>query len=232
EPSLFYSLDIVAHPFTQPPSQRATEHNPHRSRMVIVKHNFTTTTTTTTTSTSTEESDLVNNTVTPLDIGGLVDDMGTEHMGGGSKKKALQEFVSNLSTSTTTSSTSSAAVFNTTLIDSTTKPTTIFISTSTTVPPPTSTQRPKYSSSWLQPRWPFADPSSYFQWTGYNGRDSLLLPLILGAALFILLLTICICYSIRRRRQKKLRRQTIGKISTDLQCGDKTTLLPDGSEEE
>ena len=45
---------------------------------------------------------------------------------------------------------------------------------------------------------------------GYNGRDSLLLPLILGEALLILLLAVCICYSVRRRRQKNLRRQAIG----------------------
>lgn len=97
---------------------------------------------------------------------------------------------------------------------------------------PRTTEHPPAHRSWLEPRWPFADPSSYFQWTGYNGRDSLLLPVILGGALLVLLLAICICYSLRRRRQKALRRQTIGKISSDLQCGDKATLLPDGSEEE
>jgi hypothetical protein len=45
---------------------------------------------------------------------------------------------------------------------------------------------------------------------GYNGRDSLLLPVILGGALLVLLLAVCICYTLRRRRQKTLRRQTIG----------------------
>jgi hypothetical protein len=52
--------------------------------------------------------------------------------------------------------------------------------------------------------------SVLFLLQGYSGRDSLLLPLILGEALLILLLAVCICYSVRRRRQKTLRRQAIG----------------------
>jgi hypothetical protein len=52
--------------------------------------------------------------------------------------------------------------------------------------------------------------SVLFVLQGYNGRDSLLLPLILGEAFLILLLAVCICYSVRRRRQKTLRRQAIG----------------------
>nr|CAD7394962.1 unnamed protein product [Timema cristinae] len=45
---------------------------------------------------------------------------------------------------------------------------------------------------------------------GYGGRDSLILPVILGGATLILLMSACACYAIRRRRQKAIRRQTIG----------------------
>ncbi|KAJ8869669.1 hypothetical protein PR048_028662 [Dryococelus australis] len=45
---------------------------------------------------------------------------------------------------------------------------------------------------------------------GYAGRDSLILPMILGAVTILLLLAVCACYAVKRRRQKTLRRKTIG----------------------
>ncbi|XP_046383524.1 proline-, glutamic acid- and leucine-rich protein 1 [Ischnura elegans] len=87
--------------------------------------------------------------------------------------------------------------------------------------------------AWQGSRWLFTDPSSYLQWTGYN-RDGLLLPVILGTVVILVPATIAVCFMIirRRRRQKDLRRETIGKIASDLQYGDKATLLADASEEE
>ncbi|GLH12325.1 Protein of unknown function [Gryllus bimaculatus] len=69
---------------------------------------------------------------------------------------------------------------------------------------------------------------------GFRGRDGLLLPLLLLAALAALaLLAAGACIALRRRRASQLRRQAIGEMSSDLQSEDKSTLLlPDGSEED
>lgn len=151
------------------------------------------------------------------------------------------------STLATTSTTTTAA--------STTAPPTTVTSTSTTEKPATTTEAAASTStvsphtaevdrdgsrfpsqeeaergrtpSWLQH---LADPSAYFQWREY--ADGLVLPALLGVFLSLLLLLLGVCYVLRRRRQNKIRRQTIGKISSDLQCGDKATLLPDGGSEE
>ncbi|XP_046981864.1 putative protein TPRXL isoform X1 [Schistocerca americana] len=87
-------------------------------------------------------------------------------------------------------------------------------------------------STWLESRWPFGDASAYFEWTGFNGEDSVLLPLALAGVVLVLVIIIAACYAIRRHRHKVNRRQAIGKMSNELQSGDKATLLPDGSEDE
>jgi hypothetical protein len=92
----------------------------------------------------------------PVDFGGLLEENGGaeehDHVGG-SKKKALDQDVRN----------STSTIF--------VSATTVKYNRSVSVLEAEddqdvgmSTERPKHRS-WLEPHWPFADPSSYFQWT-------------------------------------------------------------------
>ncbi|XP_071441995.1 uncharacterized protein [Hetaerina americana] len=130
---------------------------------------------------------------------------------------------------TTTTATTAAAVPQMPVATATTPP-------RTSTFPAAPTDGAKYGNkhnAWEGSGWLLTDPSSYLQWTGYN-RDGLLLPVVLGTVVILIPATIAVCFMIirRRRRQKDLRRETIGKIASDLQYGDKATLLADASEEE
>ncbi|XP_055914492.1 uncharacterized protein LOC129947818 [Eupeodes corollae] len=43
-------------------------------------------------------------------------------------------------------------------------------------------------NNWIRSHWPYIDPSTYFQWTGYKTEDSVILPAILGAALIVIIM--------------------------------------------
>jgi hypothetical protein len=84
----------------------------------------------------------------PVEVGGLLEEDGGakehDHVGG-SKKKALNEDVRNSTTRVFVSA--AAGEDNSVLVLDVGR----------------STERPKHRS-WLEPRWPFADPSSYLHW--------------------------------------------------------------------
>jgi hypothetical protein len=94
----------------------------------------------------------------PVEVGGLLEEDGGakehDHVGG-SKKKALDEDMRN----STTGIFAPAPTVRDNKIVSVLEET-----TDADQDVGRSTERPKHRS-WLEPRWPFADPSSYFQWT-------------------------------------------------------------------
>jgi hypothetical protein len=94
----------------------------------------------------------------PAEVGGLLEEDGGakehDHVGG-SKKKALDEDMRNSTTRTSVSSTTVKENKSVSVLE---------VTTESDQDVGRSTERPKHRS-WLEPRWPFADPSSYFQWT-------------------------------------------------------------------
>ncbi|GAB0092757.1 hypothetical protein DMENIID0001_077910 [Sergentomyia squamirostris] len=53
--------------------------------------------------------------------------------------------------------------------------------------------------NWVQSHWPYVDPSTYFQWVGYNTEDRVILPVILTIALLLVLIIGVLCIIARRR---------------------------------
>ncbi|XP_050331762.1 uncharacterized protein LOC126760280 [Bactrocera neohumeralis] len=81
------------------------------------------------------------------------------------------------------------------------------------------------NAAWIQSHWPYIDPSTYFQWTGYK-EDSVLLPALLGFALIGMILIIAICLIARNKRAivssvRKRKRNDVEEAGAD----DNTTLL-------
>ncbi|XP_004531161.1 uncharacterized protein LOC101451271 [Ceratitis capitata] len=81
------------------------------------------------------------------------------------------------------------------------------------------------NADWIQSHWPYIDPSTYFQWTGYK-EDSVLLPALLGFALTGMILIIAICLIARNKRAivssvRKRKRNDVEEAGAD----DNTTLL-------
>ncbi|XP_036228479.2 uncharacterized protein [Bactrocera oleae] len=81
------------------------------------------------------------------------------------------------------------------------------------------------NAAWIQSHWPYIDPSTYFQWTGYK-EDSVLLPALLGFALIGMILIIAICLIARNKRAivssvRKRKRNDVEEAGGD----DNTTLL-------
>ncbi|XP_054088483.1 uncharacterized protein LOC105212716 [Zeugodacus cucurbitae] len=81
------------------------------------------------------------------------------------------------------------------------------------------------NAAWIQSHWPYIDPSTYFQWTGYK-EDSVLLPALLGFALIGMILIIAICLIARNKRaivssMRKRKRNDVEEAGAD----DNTTLL-------
>ncbi|XP_028041881.1 uncharacterized protein LOC114251711 isoform X1 [Bombyx mandarina] len=70
--------------------------------------------------------------------------------------------------------------------------------------------------NWYGARWPFVDPSSYFQWTSYSPGDNLLLPLLM-AALTSLTLVMLLALAAKRRKRTNVASSQIGKLTADLQ---------------
>ncbi|XP_014358624.2 uncharacterized protein LOC106710945 isoform X1 [Papilio machaon] len=91
----------------------------------------------------------------------------------------------------------------------------------------------KATGGWYGARWPFVDPSSYFQWTGYSLADNLLLPLLV-ATLSSIVLVLLLALAVRRRKRTSTASAQIGKLTSDLQ-DDVTNLLqaenPEDAEE-
>ncbi|XP_017480038.1 PREDICTED: uncharacterized protein LOC108369445 [Rhagoletis zephyria] len=80
-------------------------------------------------------------------------------------------------------------------------------------------------ADWIQSHWPYIDPSTYFQWTGYK-EDSVLLPALLGFALTGMILIIAVCLVARNKRAivssvRKRNRNDVEEAGAD----DNTTLL-------
>jgi hypothetical protein len=94
----------------------------------------------------------------PVEVGGLLEEDGGakehDHVGG-SKKKALDEDMRNSTTRIFVSATTVKDNKSVSVLE---------VTTEADQDVGRSTERPKHRS-WLEPRWPFADPSSYFQWT-------------------------------------------------------------------
>lgn len=94
----------------------------------------------------------------PVEVGGLLEEDGGakehDHVGG-SKKKALDEDMRNSTTRIFVSATTFKDNKSVSVLE---------VTTEADQDVRRSTERPKHRS-WLEPRWPFADPSSYFQWT-------------------------------------------------------------------
>ncbi|XP_053952277.1 uncharacterized protein LOC128859348 [Anastrepha ludens] len=81
------------------------------------------------------------------------------------------------------------------------------------------------NADWIQSHWPYIDPSTYFQWTGYK-EDSVLLPALLGFALTGMILIIAVCLVARNKRAivssvRKRNRNDVEEAGAD----DNTTLL-------
>ncbi|XP_013172863.1 PREDICTED: uncharacterized protein LOC106121672 isoform X1 [Papilio xuthus] len=81
----------------------------------------------------------------------------------------------------------------------------------------------KATGGWYGARWPFVDPSSYFQWTGYSVADNMLLPLLM-TAMFSIILVLVLALTLRRRKRTSTASEQIGKLTADLQ-DDVTNLL-------
>jgi len=96
----------------------------------------------------------------PMEVGGLLEEDGGakehDHVGG-SKKKALDEDMRNNASRMFVPADRGKENRSASVLEETTDQSVVVV-------PVRSTERPKHRS-WLEPRWPFADPSSYFQWT-------------------------------------------------------------------
>uniref|UniRef100_A0A6B2E7S3 Uncharacterized protein n=1 Tax=Phlebotomus kandelakii TaxID=1109342 RepID=A0A6B2E7S3_9DIPT len=82
--------------------------------------------------------------------------------------------------------------------------------------------------NWVQSHWPYVDPSTYFQWVGYNTEDRVILPVILGIALMLVLIIVVLCVIARRKGvckacAKRNGRNTFEKLES--QNDDNRTLL-------
>ncbi|XP_030378406.1 uncharacterized protein LOC115627021 [Scaptodrosophila lebanonensis] len=67
-------------------------------------------------------------------------------------------------------------------------------------PPETVVAAQNKSNDWINTHWPYIDPSTYIQWTGYKAEDSVLLPALLGFALIGMILIITVCLVARNKR--------------------------------
>ncbi|XP_067635435.1 uncharacterized protein [Eurosta solidaginis] len=81
------------------------------------------------------------------------------------------------------------------------------------------------NADWIQSHWPYVDPSTYFQWTGYK-EDSVLLPALLGFALTGMILIIAICLVARNKRAivSSVRKRNRNDVEEGV-ADDNTTLL-------
>ncbi|XP_055841307.1 uncharacterized protein LOC129908670 [Episyrphus balteatus] len=84
---------------------------------------------------------------------------------------------------------------------------------------------PTEPNDWIRSHWPYIDPSTYFQWTGYKTEDSVILPAILGAALIVVIMIVALFFVARNKRTivssvRKRNRNDIEEAGED-----NTTLL-------
>ncbi|XP_055380670.1 uncharacterized protein LOC129611491 [Condylostylus longicornis] len=81
------------------------------------------------------------------------------------------------------------------------------------------------SESWIKSHWPFIDPSTYFQWTGYKTEDSIILPAILGAALVSIILFASLCFITRNKKNSKSKGRKRNRIVKIEESGDDNATL-------